>query len=129
MKPRSLAILVMVCALVRAAGLNACDCTGLHSGLPWFAYGYSGSLYGLGYVPVPPYYALHPPVYYSHPAARPYGDSPFAASPRSPRPSDAAPRLMANPFVRVADQTGAESPPAGVSAMPAIITNPHCKSQ
>ena len=39
---------------------------GIHPGVPYFGFGYSGSLYGLGYVPVPPYYALHPPVYYSH---------------------------------------------------------------
>lgn len=28
-----------------------------------------------------PYFALHPPVYYSHPVARPYGYSPFALPP------------------------------------------------
>ena len=31
----------------------------------------------LGSVPVPPYFALHPPVYYSHPVPRTYGHSPF----------------------------------------------------
>lgn len=30
-----------------------------------------------------PYYALHPPVYYSYPVARTYGDSPFAYPPGS----------------------------------------------
>jgi hypothetical protein len=42
------------------------------------AYGVSGTMYGLGIVPVPPYYALHPPVYYSCPVPRSYGYSPYA---------------------------------------------------
>jgi hypothetical protein len=42
------------------------------------AYGVSGTMYGLGLVPVPPYFALHPPVYYSVHVPRSYGYSPFA---------------------------------------------------
>ena len=41
-------------------------------------FGFRPSPYSLGQVPVPPYFALHPPVYYSQPVARPYGYSPFA---------------------------------------------------
>lgn len=37
-------------------------------------------LYRIGLIPVPPYFALHPPVYYSYPVPRPYGYSPFAYS-------------------------------------------------
>lgn len=37
---------------------------------------------GIGYVPPPPYYAIHPPVYYSPTIIRrPYGMSPFAMPP------------------------------------------------
>jgi hypothetical protein len=47
--------------------------------------GYLGSnftgLYGLGKIPVPPYFSLHPPVYYSVPVPRPYGYSPYALWP------------------------------------------------
>ena len=39
---------------------------------PWYT-GYSSE-----YVP---YYAMHPPVYYSYPVPRPYGYSPFAYPP------------------------------------------------
>jgi hypothetical protein len=42
------------------------------------AYGVTGTMYGLGLVPTPPYFALHPPVYYSCPVPRSYGYSPYA---------------------------------------------------
>jgi hypothetical protein len=42
------------------------------------AFGVTGTMYGLGIVPTPPYFALHPPVYYSCPVPRSYGYSPFA---------------------------------------------------
>jgi hypothetical protein len=35
-------------------------------------------LYSEGFIPIPPYFALHPPVYYSAPIPRTYGYSPFA---------------------------------------------------
>ena len=51
----------------------------------WPYLGYGGYGWGWGhiqptnYVPAPPYYAVHPPVYYSpHITARHYGASPFA---------------------------------------------------
>ena len=40
--------------------------------------GFYGSPYSLGQIPVPPYFSLHPPVYYSQPVARSYGYSPYA---------------------------------------------------
>ena len=51
--------------------------------VPGCGYGYAGfgllgSPYALGRVPEPPYFAIHPPVYYSHPVPRTYGYSPFA---------------------------------------------------
>ncbi len=45
------------------------------------AFGVTGTMYGLGLVPTPPYFALHPPVYYSCPVPRSYGYSPFAYPP------------------------------------------------
>ncbi len=71
---------------------------GISSGLPYYGFGYSGSLYGLGYVPVPPYFALHPPVYYSHEIRRrPMGDSPYAYSARRPAPAPKR-QFSLNPF-------------------------------
>ncbi len=63
------------------------------------AFGCSGSLYGLGYLPVPPYYAVHPPVYYGQRYFRTYGESPFARPARSSRPLKIAAQVINNPFV------------------------------
>jgi hypothetical protein len=48
---------------------------------PWAGYGYGG-YYRTGYsLDYPPYFAMHPPVYYSYPIPRTYGDSPFPYPP------------------------------------------------
>jgi hypothetical protein len=48
---------------------------------PWSNYGYGG-YYQPGYSQdYAPYFALHPPVYYSYRIARTYGDSPFPYPP------------------------------------------------
>ena len=41
-------------------------------------FGTFGSPYALDRIPTPPYFAVHPPVYYSQPVPRTYGYSPFA---------------------------------------------------
>lgn len=64
------------------------------------AFGYSGTMYGLGFVPVPPYFALHPPVYYGERFFRSYGESPFARPPFSSRPQRIQAQLVVNPFAR-----------------------------
>lgn len=59
----------------------------------------------LGYLPMPPYYAMHPPVYYSHNVAVPYGMSPYPISSYSPSVSYVAersipePQVVVNPYV------------------------------
>lgn len=59
----------------------------------------------LGYMPMPPYFAMHPPVYYSHNVAVPYGISPYPISSYSPSVSYvaertiAAPQVVVNPYV------------------------------
>ncbi|GIW97389.1 MAG: hypothetical protein KatS3mg111_0722 [Pirellulaceae bacterium] len=57
-------------------------------GLAWL-YGYQGYPYTSVHpsIPAPPYFAMHPPVYYGQRYARPYGVSPFAAWPQL-QPSD-----------------------------------------
>lgn len=94
---------------------------GLRSGLPHPGFGYSGSLYGLGYIPVPPYFALHPPVYYGQRVYRSYGDSPYAYAPRRPAPRP-RPQVVANPFVPDTQQTSQE--PAEKVAAAKMQTNP-----
>ncbi len=56
----------------------------------------------LGYTPYQvPYFALHPPVYYSYPVPRPYGYSPFAYPPGTMTPEIAPPTpvIIQNKFV------------------------------
>lgn len=72
--------------------------------------------YTLGYqnsfkyrVPAPPYFSVHPPVYYGKRYARPYGESPYASWPL----------LQANPSYM-------PMPTANFSAM--SIANPHCET-
>ena len=62
-------------------------------------YGVSGNLYGLGIIPAPPYYAVHPPVYYGQRYFRTYGESPYARPARSSRPLIVSVKLIKNPFV------------------------------
>lgn len=105
---------------------------------PWFFGGFYGP-WGHGYswhsrnhVPTPPYFALHPPVYYSHQiTARHYGASPFAwpagysqmvvaprvAVPARVEPVQAGDQVVVNPYV---DQ-GSEL----AKNRPLVIENPY----
>lgn len=47
-----------------------------------FGYGASNTPAIRSFVPAPPYFSLHPPVYYGQRYSRPYGDSPFASWPQ-----------------------------------------------
>lgn len=60
-------------------------------------------------VSTPPYFAVHPPVYYSARHARPYGMSPFAAPPMV-APSSTYHGRLESEFVR-----------------PVMIENPYCE--
>ena len=63
----------------------------------------------------PPYFAKFPPVYYSHPVARPYGISPYAVPPgvmpveMTVKPE---PQKLVNPFYQPQQQPGPAVPPA-----------------
>ena len=98
---------------------------GINSGLPYFGFGYSGSLYGLGYVPVPPYYALHPPVYYSHEIVRrPMGDSPYAYQSRRPLPPPRR-HFVLNPFVPdPVSNEGSQQTAQGTDSVAKVMRNP-----
>jgi hypothetical protein len=81
MKFYKTAILTLVATVLMAGQASADHGYGLAiAGL----YGYGGfNHFGIRpYVPAPPYFSIHPPVYYGARYARPYGDSPFAALPQ-----------------------------------------------
>lgn len=100
-------------------------------GFPWFGYGNNGpAAYALGNIPAPPYFALHPPVYYSHPVARTYGSSPFAYSGNFPYQAQvAAPRLMANPRIELRQPAPKAKTAAHVAVTPVRIANPYYQAE
>ncbi|MBI1903993.1 MAG: hypothetical protein HYS13_23070 [Planctomycetia bacterium] len=79
--------------------------------------------YGIEHVP---YYALHPPVYYSYPVPRTYGYSPFAYPPGTMTPElqirEVKPKVIENPHVPQAEKTSTDRTAA---ARPKVIVNPY----
>lgn len=90
-----------------------------------FGCGNRAGLYNLGQLSVPPYFAIHPPVYYGQRVHRTYGRSPYArpsfgiGAPAAPQP---APQMVANPYV--ADQQQALRQQAG-GTRPQLVLNPY----
>lgn len=121
----------------------------------WNGWGGYGAGYGWGYlgtrvgfVPQPPYYAIHPPVYYSAQIIRrPYGYSPYAWPATYPpfntqviesRASmNADPAVFINPYAAQPGNGGGQLPPprnapaAGdnSSVQPQLIINPYVVSK
>lgn len=98
-----------------------------HNGLGLaYLYGYRGFPGQRSFAPSPPYFSLHPPVYYGKRYARPYGASPFAAWPQlqanpAYSPEIATPRSQTfnNPYFDGAPAPGHACPVPGCSAVPA----------
>ena len=125
---------VVLLALGIASGLLASASAaqpghgGSHRHGGWNAQGWSGQNgfcypawgYDMGRVP---YYALFPPVYYSEPVSRPYGQSPLAYPPGTPdtTPDQAGaesrpPLMIVNPYVSEAGKASNPVPPAPAPA-------------
>lgn len=117
--------LALVIASIAGAA-TACD------GLNGYGYGY-GALYNALDYRVP-YFAAHPPVYYSYPVPRTYGYSPFAYPPEvmTPDVAPAAPLEIVNPFVpsstsenkTKAPQDQAVENRAAEAPKPVVVMNP-----
>jgi hypothetical protein len=94
-----------------------------HAWSPLLAdYGRS-SPYVSGLVPTPPYFALHPPVYYSLPVPRTYGYSPFAYPPHVLTPEVVVPLEVENPHVPREGAPPAE-PTGRTAAVGQLFINP-----
>jgi hypothetical protein len=148
-------IRTVLSALALALALAAVPATA-EAGWPGFyGCGYRDNFYGVwsnpyvysqGAAYIPPYYAIHPPVYYSpHITARPYGASPYAwyPMPTPPVPMGAAvaaaaePQLIENPYVKTAAPAAASAsrmienpyvkgaPRAAADTAPRMIDNPY----
>jgi hypothetical protein len=84
-----------------------------------------------------PYFAAHPPVYYSYPVPRTYGYSPFAYPPYVMTPDvvkgEAHPVQILNPYVpslkhdsaASQDQSAAAAPQTNSQPQPLVIINPY----
>jgi len=116
---------------VQAGGCGGCYGGLAGGGFPGIAgYGVNLLPYSLGQVPVPPYFALHPPVYYSAPVPRTYGHSPYAypGTFRTPEIEAATPAMIENPHAKT---TKANISDKSVQAAPEIrsqmVMNPYVK--
>jgi len=114
-------------AVILVVALAAADAKAQWGGLPGFpgygGYGYNG--YSVYDQDRQPYFALHPPVYYSYPPVpRTFGYSPFAYPGWIKTPDHACavdPQTIMNPYF---DQ-GVPTPVApGIEASPAVPGNP-----
>jgi hypothetical protein len=83
-----------------------------------------------------PYFAAHPPVYYSYPVPRPYGFSPFAYPPGTMTPevlgSFIEPATIINPYVPSSTQQSSEPgdklTSRGQQPSPLVIVNPYVEA-
>lgn len=113
----------------------------------WNGWGGYGSGYGWGYlgtrvgfVPQPPYYAIHPPVYYSAQIIRrPYGYSPYAwpatyppfgtVALESQSTMQSDPAVFINPYAQPGNGGGQLPPPRNANeqsrVQPQLIINPY----
>jgi hypothetical protein len=78
-----------------------------HAEAQYFGYNFAPAynVYSFGRLP---HYAQFPPVYYSHPVARPYGYSPYAypgwVQTPNPSPIHTAPVIIQNPYASFSPQ-------------------------
>jgi hypothetical protein len=119
---------VLVCATAPTAQAQTCSGYGWGGG---YGYLYNSLDYNV------PYFAAHPPVYYSYPVPRTYGYSPFAYPPSVMTPDvvgeAVAPLEIINPYVPSNSSQTPEEPKdrttnASGQAGPLVIINPYVTS-
>jgi hypothetical protein len=83
-----------------------------------------------------PYFAEHPPVYYSHPVPRTYGYSPYASPPTYTAPEVRVdPIIIPNPYVPAEPTSMERTKPTDRSAgnqrgtQPLVIVNPYVRHE
>lgn len=109
-----------VCLSTQSASAQDPYCSG---GFPWN--NYFSSPYASSRIPTPPYFSIHPPVYYSVPVPRTYGHSPYAypGTFRTPEVEMAKTAMMVNPYAtkKASQSTTTDDKTASKSRM---IINP-----
>lgn len=116
----------LILALAVAHSASAQDCFG-SAGYGWPFLGYSYGPNALDYIP---YFAAHPPVYYSAPVPRSYGYSPYAYPPgtRTPEVEIIEPKVMINPYVPKKDSPAPAKEAKTAIRQPKRIQNHFVKS-
>jgi hypothetical protein len=118
----------LLLGVLSSAPATACDGCGGGGGAYGFGLGY---MYGSLDYSVP-YFAAHPPVYYSAPVPRTYGYSPFAYPPhfRTPELMEVVePMSIVNPYVPSSDSAPeAEQTTQAKAVEPLVVMNPYVKS-
>ena len=132
-------VLIGLLATILAGNTSVANCQGRGCGFPYapayWGYGYSNSYTSESV----PYFALHPPVYYSYRVARTYGYSPFAYPPcvmapgseqllgdsshspyRSKQP-EPEPLMIVNPFVEPSGDTAVTNNQKPISRRPQVV--------
>ena len=133
MKTQLMILLVLVAAVFAAVpAVQAQGCNGCNGGGWGWGYDMGGLYNSLDYNV--PYFAAHPPVYYSYPVPRTYGYSPFAYPPYVMTPDvvteGAAPLEIVNPYVPSSKQESSQPKPDQSAStnrqpQPLVIINPY----
>ena len=127
--------LLLVAAIGAAAALaaesaSAQDIQVRHYNSDFGMYGWERP-YASSRIPTPPYFAIHPPVYYSYPVPRTYGYSPYAypsyvMTPEIKQPVE--PAVYDNPYVEQEATPAADTKEAShLRVQPQVIENPHVR--
>jgi hypothetical protein len=131
---------MMMAAMIVAAGLLAAPAKAQDVHVRYHEFGWGGGwdrAYASGRIPTPPYFAIHPPVYYSYPVPRTYGYSPFAYPSYVMTPEIAAPAkpaMFENPHVKqepakdAAIKSTSDRKDVQTAPMPQVIENPFVDS-
>lgn len=117
-------LLMLVACLFLAWAANDAQ-AGNYYGWGWGPYRYYSSPYYPSDRRIP-YFAEHPPVYYSVPVARPYGLSPFAYPPTYEPAAAVEPLMVPNPHIE-AEPSSADSKERITrrAPKPLVVENPY----
>lgn len=127
----------LVAAVVAAAALAAESASAQEVGIRYHMadnYGFSlDRAYASSRIPTPPYFAIHPPVYYSYPVPRTYGYTPWAYPSYVMTPTikaPAQPAMYENPHVKQEAAPPAKTKSAShTNRAPQAIENPYVQAK
>jgi hypothetical protein len=136
MKTHLMILPLIAAAMFAAAPAAHAQCDGCNGGGWGWGYDMGGLYQSLDYNV--PYFAAHPPVYYSYPVPRTYGYSPFAYPPYVMTPDvagDSAPLEITNPYVPSSqhDKPQAQTDQSAIRQSghvePLVIMNPYVSTK